>query len=235
MKVASVKGFHDVLPGESARWSGLETTARAVFDAYAFDEIRLPIVERAELTAITLGNVANVFIGTETEEASRASLQAVLRRRPFVTRLYSRMNAEEMTVDPIFSAVTGAGVAETTNQLEYDDEVAFLASKKLYEFSRTSDDADRRPWCLTVSFSHPHDPFVARRKYWDLYENCQALDPEFPEIDYDRQDPHAKRLYDACDYSAFKITPEQVRRSRRGYFANISYICLLYTSDAADE
>ena len=29
---------------------------------------------------------------------------------------------------------------------------------------------------------------------------------------------------DASDYGNFDITPEQIRRSRRGYFANISYL-----------
>jgi choline-sulfatase len=121
-------------------------------------------------------------------------------------------------------SVTGAGVAETSNQMEYDDEVTFLASQKLYQLSREQDDANRRPWCVTVSLSHPHDPYVARRQYWDLYENCQALDPETPFIPYDRQDTHSQRLYRASDYASFEITPEQVRRSRRGYFANISYV-----------
>ncbi|RVC76807.1 choline-sulfatase [Mesorhizobium sp. M4A.F.Ca.ET.022.05.2.1] len=121
-------------------------------------------------------------------------------------------------------SVTGAGIAETTNQMEYDDEVVFLATQKLYQLSREQDDADRRPWCLTVSLSHPHDPYVARKQYWDLYENCQALDPETGFIAHDEQDPHSQRLYRASDYSAFEITTEQVRRSRRGYFANISYV-----------
>ncbi|RWJ37823.1 MAG: choline-sulfatase, partial [Mesorhizobium sp.] len=71
----------------------------------------------------------------------------------------------------------GAGVAETTNQMEYDDEVVFLATQKVYQLSREQDDANHRPWCLTVSLSHPHDPYVARKQYWDLYEHCQALDP----------------------------------------------------------
>ena len=121
-------------------------------------------------------------------------------------------------------SVTGAGVAEITNQMEYDDEVAFHATQKLYDYARSSDEPQRRPWCLTVSFSHPHDPYVARRKYWDLYENCQALDPEVGFIPQDKQDPHSQRLYDASDYGNFDITPEQIRRSRRGYFANISYL-----------
>ena len=121
-------------------------------------------------------------------------------------------------------SVAGAGIAETTNQMEYDDEVGFLAAQKLYEWSRTSTEADSRPWCLTVSFSHPHDPYVARRQYWDLYENCQALDPEIGFIPRADQDKHSQRLYDASDYSSFDITSDQVRRSRRGYFANISYL-----------
>jgi len=121
-------------------------------------------------------------------------------------------------------SVTGAGVAETTNQLEYDDDVAHQACQKLFQLSREQDDAARRPWCLTVSFSHPHDPFVARKQHWDLYENCQALDPEIGFIDREGQDPHSQRLYDASDYASFSITRKQIRRSRRGYFANISYI-----------
>ncbi|MDO8883394.1 choline-sulfatase, partial [Pseudotabrizicola sp.] len=117
-------------------------------------------------------------------------------------------------------SVTGAGVAEITNQLEYDDDVAFQAVQKLYDLSRG---ADRRPWCLTVSFTHPHDPFVARRKYWDLYEGAPELTPPDP-IAYADQDPHSQRLMDACDWRAFDISPDQIRRARQGYFANISYV-----------
>ncbi|KRB58706.1 choline-sulfatase [Rhizobium sp. Root708] len=118
-------------------------------------------------------------------------------------------------------SVTGAGVAEITNQMEYDDEVAYNATRKLYDLSRRQDD---RPWCLTVSFTHPHDPYVARRKFWDLYEDCPHLDPEVGTIPFDEQDQHSQRLLKACDYDAFEITREQVRNARRGYFANISYI-----------
>ncbi|NTF33782.1 choline-sulfatase [Rhizobium skierniewicense] len=118
-------------------------------------------------------------------------------------------------------SVTGAGVAEITNQMEYDDEVAYHATRKLYDLSRGLDD---RPWCLTVSFTHPHDPYVARRQYWDLYDDCPALDPQIGPLPFAKQDPHSQRLLEACDHRAFEITPEQVRRARQGYFANISYV-----------
>jgi choline-sulfatase len=121
-------------------------------------------------------------------------------------------------------SVTGAGVAETTNQLEYDDEVAFHASQKLYELARHSTDPAARPWCLTVSFSHPHDPYVARSQHWELYAQCAELEPEVDAIPFDEQDPHAQRLYLAADYKSFDIGIENVRSARRGYFASISYI-----------
>jgi choline-sulfatase len=118
-------------------------------------------------------------------------------------------------------SVIGAGTAEITNQLDYDDEVAFQAGSKLYDLARQ---ADPRPWCLTVSFTHPHDPYVARPRHWDLYANCPALDPTVAPIPFADLDPHSRRLLAAADHAAFDIRPEHVRRARRGYFASISYI-----------
>jgi choline-sulfatase len=118
-------------------------------------------------------------------------------------------------------SVKGAGTAEITNQLEYDDEVAHQATAKLHDLSRRH---DPRPWCLTVSFTHPHDPYVARPRFWDLYADCPALDPATGPLSLAEQDPHGRRLLDAADHAAFPITDEDVRRARRAYFANISYI-----------
>lgn len=118
-------------------------------------------------------------------------------------------------------SVTGAGVAEITNQMEYDDEVAYNATRKLYDLARGQDD---RPWCLTVSFTHPHDPYVARRKYWDLYEDCDHLMPQVGPIPYADQDAHSQRILDANDRDNFDITEDHIRTARRAYFANISYI-----------
>ncbi|KAA8616060.1 choline-sulfatase [Salipiger aestuarii] len=118
-------------------------------------------------------------------------------------------------------SVTGSGVAEISNQMEYDDEVGNCAKAKLYDLARAY---DTRPWCLTVSFTHPHDPYVARRKFWDMYEDCAHLLPDIPAMAYNDHDPHAKRILDANDWRAFDITEDNIKRSRRAYFANISYL-----------
>jgi len=118
-------------------------------------------------------------------------------------------------------SVVGAGVAEITNQLEFDDEVTYYAARKLHDLSRRR---DPRPWSLTVSLTHPHDPYVARPEYFDLYAASEALDPVVAPIPFERQDAHAQRLMIACDQLATNPTREQVRRARRAYFANISYV-----------
>ncbi|MFK8035279.1 MAG: choline-sulfatase [Hyphomicrobiales bacterium] len=118
-------------------------------------------------------------------------------------------------------SVTGAGVAEISNQMEYDDEVENHAIQKIYQQSRG---LDQRPWSLTVSFTHPHDPYVTRKKYWDLYEDCKHLEPVEGAYSFDDYDAHSKRILLANDYKSFDISDEDIRRSRRAYFANISYL-----------
>ena len=118
-------------------------------------------------------------------------------------------------------SVVSAGVGEISNQLEYDDEVAYNAVRKIYDLGRQQDD---RPWMLTTSFTHPHDPYVARKKYWDMYEDCAHLLPETPAIPYASQDSHSKRIFDANDWRSFDITEQNIKDSRRAYFANISYL-----------
>src|SRR6266705_3994294 len=58
--LAAVKGFRDVLPDESRRWRALEEAAERVFTRYGFGEIRLPIAERTELFARSLGETTDI-------------------------------------------------------------------------------------------------------------------------------------------------------------------------------
>ena len=51
----AVKGTRDILPPESALWNRVEQTARQVFAAYNFHEIRLPCFEETELFARSVG------------------------------------------------------------------------------------------------------------------------------------------------------------------------------------
>ncbi len=56
----SIRGMHDVLPEVSGGWQRLEAEARALFGAYAYREIRMPLVERTELFKRSIGEVTDI-------------------------------------------------------------------------------------------------------------------------------------------------------------------------------
>ena len=60
MKISSIKGFVDILPGEVETWQFAEEKAREVFALYNFSEIRIPIVEKTELYSRSLGETTDI-------------------------------------------------------------------------------------------------------------------------------------------------------------------------------
>ena len=60
MKVTSIRGFADILPGEVELWQVVEATARQIFGAYHFSEIRIPILEKTELFSRSIGETTDI-------------------------------------------------------------------------------------------------------------------------------------------------------------------------------
>ena len=56
----AIRGMNDILPGESAHWQALETTIRSLLTGYGYQEIRLPIAEKTELFARSIGEVTDI-------------------------------------------------------------------------------------------------------------------------------------------------------------------------------
>jgi choline-sulfatase len=118
-------------------------------------------------------------------------------------------------------SVRNAGVADSSNQLDYDDEVGFHGVRKLRDLARSS---DTRPWMLTVSFTHPHDPYVARRQHWDRYDHDSIDLPEVGALPVDGLDPHSRRLRNVSDMDAMPVDEAQVRNARHAYYSSIAYV-----------
>ncbi|MGI9310637.1 MAG: choline-sulfatase [bacterium] len=119
------------------------------------------------------------------------------------------------------SSVKQAGVAAITNQLAYDDEVGARALAAIYDHARGE---DPRPLCLVASFIHPHDPYAARREYWDLYDGVEIPPPTVGRLDAASQDAHSKRLERAIALDAVELSAQEIVNARRAYYANVSYI-----------
>jgi len=101
----AVKGTRDILPPESALWNRVEQTARQVFAAYNFHEIRLPCFEETELFARSVGadtdivqkemysfedrDSTSISLRPEaTASVVRAYLEHGMHTRPGLTKLY---------------------------------------------------------------------------------------------------------------------------------------------------
>jgi choline-sulfatase len=118
------------------------------------------------------------------------------------------------------SSVTDAGVTIRTNQLDFDDEVAFAAERGLFEHIRSGDE---RPFCFVVSFTHPHDPYAIPQEYWDRYD---PADIPMPAHGYDPSitHPHDERLRAVCAMDEAELTDEMVRDARHAYLGAVSYV-----------
>ncbi|MFH0786330.1 MAG: histidine--tRNA ligase [Pseudomonadota bacterium] len=60
MAIQALKGFKDLLPGESEKWVFMEDTARRVFQTFGFSEIRTPILEKTELFVRSIGSYTDI-------------------------------------------------------------------------------------------------------------------------------------------------------------------------------
>jgi choline-sulfatase len=117
--------------------------------------------------------------------------------------------------------VLNPGVCEASMQLDFDEEVAFRSVRCLHDLARYG---DGRPFFLTTSFTHPHDPWELPRRYWDAYERDAVDLPAVPAIPLDEADPHSRRLRAMCGVDEAALTAEQIRAARYAYYAAVRYV-----------
>lgn len=117
--------------------------------------------------------------------------------------------------------VLEAGPCIRSMQVDYDDEVEYRAVQRIFDLARTP---EQRPFFMTVSYTHPHSPFVSPQRFWDLYRHEDIDPPRVPEIPYEQLDVHSQWLNVAHAQNEYTVTPEHVRRARHAYYGMVSYV-----------
>ncbi|MBP0483403.1 choline-sulfatase [Sagittula salina] len=118
--------------------------------------------------------------------------------------------------------VKESGVAVATYQTDYDDEVEFAARRWLIDRGRDRLAGDAAPFFLVASFIHPHDPYVAKPEFWEMYSDDAVDMPAFV-LKPEQQDPGSRRVMDGIEASYKPLSEEETRRARRAYLANVTY------------
>lgn len=105
-------------------------------------------------------------------------------------------------------------------ELQFDEETHYRSLEYLRQ-------PHEQPFALVTSFTSPHPPFIAPKKYWDMYEGADITLPEYPEnmeTTFSAMD-HALAHWHGTDRFDHLIRdPENLRRIRQGYYALYTYI-----------
>lgn len=134
---------------------------------------------------------------------------------------------------PIAIDYVDAGPVQWTDQLQFDEETHYRALEYI-RAKRTQPRgslqvplaaSDERPWLLIASYHHPHEPFLAPQRYWDLYEDAvidPIAHPASPDLPRSPMDDWVDALHgvDGVDLA----DSDAVYRMRRAYFALVTYI-----------
>ena len=107
----------------------------------------------------------------------------------------------------------------------HDGGVAYTAAKRIREFSKKDE-----PFFLAVGLCKPHLPFIAPKKYWDLYDREALPLAAFQQLP--QGSPHDLAFYsNSGELRGFSDIPktgpipeEQQRELIHGYAACVSYI-----------
>jgi iduronate 2-sulfatase len=105
--------------------------------------------------------------------------------------------------------------AEGTDEEQTDGMVA-TEIIKLMEANRD------KPWFLAAGFYRPHCPYVAPKKYFDLYPLEQIQMPSFSDAEMKQIPPLATAFTRPWPYLG--ATEEEARKSKQAYYATISFV-----------
>ncbi|HHZ88265.1 MAG TPA: histidine--tRNA ligase [Chromatiaceae bacterium] len=59
-RIQAIRGMHDLVPEGMACWQRLESAVREIVDAYGYQEIRFPVLEKTELFKRSIGEVTDI-------------------------------------------------------------------------------------------------------------------------------------------------------------------------------
>lgn len=128
---------------------------------------------------------------------------------------------EQLAFFHTMESVKKSGLVARSMPIDYDDETTFRAVRHIYDVTR--DTSDDRPFFLSVSMTHPHDPYLTTREYWDRYRHDEIDLPRVSHIPVEQRAPHSARLYYHYGMHRRDVTDEDIRRSRHAYYGMTSY------------
>lgn len=99
--IQTIRGFRDILPQDTPLWQTIERTAADLFENFGFKEIRLPILEKTELFARSIGEATDIVEKEMYTFPDRKGDKLTLRPEATATVVRSYIQHKSYAVDPI--------------------------------------------------------------------------------------------------------------------------------------
>ena len=220
-------------PSRASLLAGRRPETIGVYDLKTFvrdaapDVVTLPeLFKKHGYESISIGKIFHTTNGNHEDPASwsgkaikpRSKAKAATRPDGYVPRPPAKNDPEaaDHAFEPPYAAL------DVADEDLSDGRIASAAIKAL------NGNKDR-PFFLAVGFHKPHLPFVAPKKYWDLY------DPATIELPPNREHPKGAPAFatnDASELRRYKDVPKDgpaadeamTRSLTHGYYACVSYI-----------
>lgn len=113
------------------------------------------------------------------------------------------------------------GLCDWNLQLDYDEEVHFRTLEKLRDLRRSRDDG--RPFFLWISYTHPHDPFIITREYWDIYDHDEIDPPRAPAVSLEEMHPFNQWVQIHHEADQYPPSEEVIRTTRHAFYGMVTY------------
>ena len=97
----TIRGFRDILPEQIRIWQKIETEATGLFKAFGFEEIRIPVIEKTELFARSIGKTTDIVEKEMYTFADRKGDKLTLRPEATASIVRSYIQHKMYAVDPV--------------------------------------------------------------------------------------------------------------------------------------
>jgi histidyl-tRNA synthetase len=101
VSITGIKGMNDILPGEVEGWQFLEESARRVFNAFGYREIRVPVVEKTELFCRSIGETTDIVEKEMYTFTDKGGTSMTLRPEGTAPVIRSFIEHKLHTLDPV--------------------------------------------------------------------------------------------------------------------------------------
>jgi len=170
------------------------------------------------------GRPAGGYLNPETKKAWELGRKAIKGQK------FSGGGAQRVamakTGGPMTAPATECMDTDVPDAAYYDGAMTDAACNLLEKLSKAD-----KPFFLSVGYIKPHLPFVAPKKYWDMYKRediklapFQDMAKDSPEFAYNRNYGELRAYSDIPEVAEGNLTEDQQRELIHGYRACVTYV-----------